>query len=181
MPRRMPLTSGALGPLAVACATTTMLTTVTAIAGGADEAARTPARPPVRVYTNADLERVHPFAAQTGGSLVPAAPADQDPAGERETASRGRGESYWRREAAAVRERLHALEEQAAGLRTRIAERELNKQELVYGGRRRSSSGSASIASLLSSLAAVERRMQRTQEDLEERARRDRALPGWLR
>ena len=75
MSRRMPLTSGALGLLAVACATTTILTTVTAIAGGADEAARTPARPPVRVYTNADLERVHPFAAQTGGSLGPAAPA----------------------------------------------------------------------------------------------------------
>ena len=179
MSRRMPPTSRALGLLAVACTTATMITTATA--SGADEVARPPARPPVRVYTNADLERVHPFAAQTGGSLVPAAPADEDPAGERETASRGRGESYWRREAAAVRERLRALEERAAGLRTRIAERERDKQEIVYGGRRRSSPGSASIASLLSSLAAVERRMQRTQEDLEERARRDRALPGWLR
>ena len=181
MSRRMPLTSGALGLLAVACATTTILTTVTAIAGGADEAARTPARPPVRVYTNADLERVHPFAAQTGGSLVPAAPADQDSRAEREPVSRGQGEAHWRREAAVVRERLRALEERAEGLRTRIAERERARDDTVYGARKRSASGSTSVTSLRASLAALEQRIQKTQDDLDERARRDGALPGWLR
>lgn len=178
MSRRMPHTTRTLGLLAVACATGTL--------ASARENPRPPARPPARVYTNADLERIHPLAGQTGGSSLPAVPADVSPAGDGETASRGRGEDYWRREAAAVRERLLALEERAAGLRTRIAERErAPREETIYGARRRSSSGSSSgstsVASLRASLAAVERRIRRAQEDLEERARRDGALPGWLR
>ena len=172
MPRRMPSLNLALGLLATACAQTAVV---------ADEAARPKARPPVRAYTNADLERVHPFAAQTGASSVPAAPADQDSMAERDPVSRGQGEAYWRREAAAVRERLRALEERAEGLRTRIAERERARDDTVYGNRKRSSPGSASVASLRASLAAVERRIGKTQDDLEERARRDGALPGWLR
>ena len=139
----------------------------------------------MRVYTNADLERIHPLAGQTGGSSTPAATAEEDAAAERETASRGQGEAYWRREAAAVRERVRALEERAAGLRTRIAERERDTEPVVYGRRQRSSSsspsGSSSIASLRASLAAVERRIQKAEDDLADRARREGALPGWLR
>jgi hypothetical protein len=170
--------SPALGLLAVVSA-------AVATATGPDEGARPAARPAVRVYTNVDLERIHPFAGQTGGSSVPGA-ADPSPEGEREPASGGRGEAYWRREAAAVLERLRTLDERAAALRARIAERErAPREETVYGRRGRSSSGSGSasgsVASLRSSLAALERRMQRTQEDLEDRARRDGALPGWLR
>jgi hypothetical protein len=154
---------------------------LTATAVAAEEPAR-PARPPARVYTNADLERVHPFAAETGVRSLPAVEGDPTPAAVPEPATRGRGEAYWRREAAAVRERLRALEERADGLRARIAERErAPSDETVYGSRKRSSAGSTSNASLQRSLAAVERRMQRTWEDLEERARRDGALPGWLR
>jgi hypothetical protein len=166
-----PFISRAIGLLAVACATT---------AACADEAPRPAPRTPVRVYTNADLERVHAFVTETGVSSVPAVPAGESPGVEREPESRGQGEAYWRREAAAVRERLRALEERAAGLRTRIAERERAKDDTVYGARKRSASGSTS-ASLRASLAAVERRIGNTQDDLEERARRDGALPGWLR
>jgi hypothetical protein len=139
-----------------------------------------PARkPPVRVYTNADLDRVHPFAAETGGSSVPAVAADeQRPAPSTESKRKGHGEAHWRAEAARVRERLRALEERAAELRAQIAER--SSQSEVFG-RRRSSAGKPSVASLEASLAAVERRARLTQEDLEERARRDGALPGWLR
>ena len=172
MSRRMPCLNPAIGLLAAACATTGVL---------AEDAARRAARPPVRVYTNDDLERVHPFAAETGASSLPAVRADQDSKAEREPVSRGQGEVYWRREAAAVRERLRALEERAAGLRTRIAEREHARDDTVYGNRKRSSAGAASVASLRASLAAVERRIAKTQDDLEERARRDGALPGWLR
>ena len=176
MSRRIQFWGRTLSLLVVAGATT---------AAVADEA-RPPARPPVRVYTNADLDRIHPFAAQTGARSEPAVAADAEPAAERRPASRGQDEAYWRREAAAVRERLQTLDERAAGLRARIAERErAPRQETVYGGRRRpasgSASGSGSIASLRASLAAVERRMQRTQDDLEDRARRAGALPGWLR
>ena len=114
---------------------------------------------------------------------MPAAPADAAARrAEREPATRGHGEAYWRREAAAVRERLRALEERAAGLRTRIAERErarATRPSTAAASAR--PPASTSVASLQASLAAVERRMQRTQDDLEERARRDGALPGWLR
>ena len=144
----------------------------------ADEKPR-PTRQPARVYTNEDLDRVHPFAAETGGSSVPAVAADEArPARPAPDHRKGKGEEHWRAEAARVRERLRALEERAAELRSQIAER--SSQSEVFG-RRRSSSGKPSVAALQASLAAVERRARLTQEDLEERARRDGALPGWLR
>jgi hypothetical protein len=145
----------------------------------ADEKPRPP-RPPARVYTNEDLDRVHPFAAETGGSSVPAVAADEaSPARPAESRRKGKGEEHWRAEAARVRERLRALEERAAELRSQIAER--GSQSEVFGRRRSSSAGKTSVAALQASLAAVERRARLTQEDLEERARRDGALPGWLR
>lgn len=171
MSRRMPSPLRAIGLLAVACATS----------AAADESPRPAPRPPVRVYTNADLERVHPFTAETGVRSVPAVSHEAATSVEPAAPARGHGEDYWRREAAAVRERLRALEEKAAGLRSRIAERERAKDDTVYGIRKRSGSESTSVASLRVSLAAVERRIARTQDDLEERARREGALPGWLR
>jgi hypothetical protein len=145
---------------------------------GAEEKPK-PKRPPARVYTNADLDRVHPFAAETGGSSVPAVAVDEASAARpAESRRKGKGEEHWRAEAARVRERLRALEERAAELRSQIAER--GSQSEVFG-RRHSSAGKTSVAALQASLAAVERRARLTQEDLEERARRDGALPGWLR
>lgn len=145
----------------------------------AGDSPRPTPRPPARVYTNADLERVHPFAADTGVSSVPAVAAGDTPeAPEPDARHQGRGEPYWRSEAARVRERLRALEERAAELRARIAERA--SQSEVFG-RRRAASGSSATASLRASLAAIERRARLTQDDLEERARHDGALPGWLR
>src|SRR5262245_13131006 len=139
----------------------------------------TPRRPKARIYTNDDLDRVQPFAAETGGSSVPAVPAEEArPARAAESGRKGRGEAHWRAEAARVRERLRELEERAAGLRSQIAER--SSQSEVFG-RRRSSSDKTSVVRLQASLAAIERRARQTQEDLEERARRDGALPGWLR
>jgi hypothetical protein len=135
-------------------------------------------RPPVRVYTNADLDRVHPFAAETGASSVPAVSPEAASARRAPEARRAKGEEHWRAEAARVRERLRALEERAAELRAQIAERSSPSE--VFG-RRRASSGKSKVASLQASLAAVERRARLAQEDLEERARRDGALPGWLR
>lgn len=138
-----------------------------------------PPRPKARVYTNEDLDRVHPFAAETGGSSIPAVEAeDAKPTRPAPAGRKGKGEEHWRGEAARVREKLRALEQRAAELRSQIAER--SSQSEVFG-RRRSSGGKTSVASLQASLTAVERRAQRTQEDLEERARRDGALPGWLR
>ena len=151
-----------------------------ATAGAANHEAGPPPRPPVRVYTNEDLDRVHPFADQTGVRSVPAetpaaAPALPEPAGRRA----GRGESHWRREAERVRERVRALEAQAGELRARIAERAEEAGRVL--GRRRRSSPDGSDATLRARLAGLERRIRQEEEDLSERARRDGALPGWLR
>jgi hypothetical protein len=151
--------------------------------GARDEPAPANARSKARLYTNDDLDRVHPFAAETGVRSVPAV-ADV-PASARETATRreGRsarqGEAYWRAEAERVRQKLRALEERAGGLRARIAERSSRSE--VFGRRGSSSSRGTSLVSLQSSLAAVERRARLLEDDLAERARRAGALPGWLR
>jgi len=147
----------------------------------AETPAATPTpRPPARVYTNADLERVHPQSAETGVASVPAASAlDGRPERAAEPRRQSRGETHWRAEAARVRERLRALEERAAELRAKIAERA--SRPVVYGRRGTASGGSTSVTSLEASLAAVELRARRVQEDFEERARREGALPGWLR
>jgi hypothetical protein len=147
----------------------------------ADEDPAPAPRPPVRVYTNEDLDRVRPFRDETGVRSVPAvAPDDRLAPAEKR---RGRGEDYWRREAARVRERVRAMEAQASELRAEIAE-QAEEASHVLGRRRRSSaslSGSGSSSRLRAKLASLERRMQETEEDLTERARRDGALPGWLR
>jgi flagellar biosynthesis/type III secretory pathway protein FliH len=140
-----------------------------------------PVRPAPRVYTNEDLDRVHPFRDQTGVHSVPAeSPAEQTtPAPE--APSRGKGEQYWRREASRVRERARTLEGQAAGLRAQIAERAREQGRLLTGRRRASGSTSGSEATLRAKLEALERRLRQTEDDLLDRARRDGALPGWLR
>jgi len=145
----------------------------------AQEAAPPP-RPPVRVYTNEDLDRVHPFRDQTGVHSVPAAPAaGPAPSPEPRQRPARRGESYWRREAARVRDRVLSLEAQAAELRARIAERAEEAGRLLTRRRRATSQGTD--ATLRARLAGIERRIREEEEDLLERARRDGALPGWLR
>jgi hypothetical protein len=178
----------------LACALAAVLPPPAASAAQSDKP-DTAAKKPVRVYTNEDLERVHPFAAQTGGSSQPAVVPDggeADRSGQRsersrrrgasarsdEPDSRGRGEAWWRDEAARVRERVRALEERAAALQAKLRER--SRETPVYG-RRGSSARAADLETLQASLAALERRIRATLDDLEERARRDGALPGWLR
>jgi septal ring factor EnvC (AmiA/AmiB activator) len=147
----------------------------------ADEDPAPAPRPPVRLYTNADLDRVHPFRDETGVRSVPAVAPDDRPAPAEKR--RGRGEDYWRREAARVRERVRAMEAQASELRAEIAE-QAEEASRVLGQRRRSSaslSGSGSSPRLRAKLAGLERRLREMEDDLAERARRDGALPGWLR
>jgi len=154
----------------------------------ADDAPASPKHPPTRVYTNEDLDRVRPFRDQTGVRSVPAVAPDPPPTGSRarERAAdapadaHGRGEDYWRRERERVRDRVRAMEAQAAELRAKIAERAEEASRLLTRGRS-GASGTGSAATLRARLVALERRMRQTEEDLSERARRERALPGWLR
>jgi hypothetical protein len=149
-------------------------------ARGAPEDAGGRAKPPVRVYTNEDLDRVRPFRDETGVRSVPAvppgAPESRPSAGER---SRARGEAYWRREAERVRDRVQGMEARAADLRAQIAERDEAASHLTRG--RRASSGAGTPATLRAKLAALERRMRQLEDGLADRARREGALPGWLR
>jgi hypothetical protein len=123
---------------------------------------------------------VHPFRDQTGVHSVPAEPpaAAAPSAQTRERPARS-GESYWRREAARVRARVLSLENRAAELRAQIAERTEEAGRLLTRRRRASSEGGD--ATLRARLAGVERRIREEEADLLERARRDGALPGWLR
>ncbi len=120
-----------------------------------------PPRPAVRVYTNEDLDRVHPLRGETGVHSVPAeAPGD----------------------AARVRERVLSLETSAAELRARIEEQRDEASQLA-GRRRRgsASAGGSSLAGMRERLRSLERRIRHAEDDLLDRARRDGALPGWLR
>jgi uncharacterized coiled-coil protein SlyX len=149
----------------------------------------TPAAPPTptRVYTNDDLDRVRPYRDEIGARSVPANPdSSEKPAtGLRSTRANGkardRGEAYWRREAARVRERLRTLADQAEALRSRMAEHQERKRRQPLRPHGSRASGTDPVRALEARIAAIERRMRELEEDLAERARRAGALPGWLR
>jgi hypothetical protein len=156
-----------------------------------DDAPASSQRPPARLYTNEDLDRVRPFRDETGVRSVPAVAPDVSKrqgagalgGGSAMVDAHGHGEEYWRREAERVRDKVRAMETQADELRLRIADRAEEASHTLTRGRRSSSSGSraTSAASLRARIAALERRMKEMEVDLSERARRARALPGWLR
>jgi len=144
---------------------------------GAGTSADKPARP-VRVYTNDDLERMRPFRHETGVASVPAVSPGDVAAPARPAARPGtRGEEYWRREAARVRERVAGFAAQAEAVRATLEEREEERRRAV--GRTRTTG--ASDRTLRTRLAGLERRMRQLEDDLRDRARREGALPGWLR
>ena len=161
------------------------LTAALCFPAGASDAAP-PGRPAPRVYTNEDLDRVHRLRDQTGVHSVPAAAPDTeapralDGPGAALVDAFGRGEEYWRREAERVRDRVRALEIEADELRLRVAERAEEEGRSV-GRDRRGSTGRGSVATLRARIDALERRIEQMDIDLSERARRARALPGWLR
>jgi hypothetical protein len=125
----------------------------------------------VPAYTDEDLRRVSPRRDQTGGGMesAPSPPAEKAAAGGRT----GQGESYWRREAERVRDRLQPLRERVDALRARLEER-----RRAPGVRPYSDPG---VESLQRRIMGIEERIREAEDRLHERARRDGALPGWLR
>ena len=126
-------------------------------------------KPVAPLYTNDDLERVAPFRDQTGVASVPAARAERAAPG---SAPRGRGEAYWRREAAQVRQQVRRLEAQAAALRSRI------EAERTRPRRSRTGTRGPDLDARLRALGMESRALE---DELLDRARREGALPGWLR
>jgi len=146
----------------------------------APEAARNPSdRPEAPLYTNEDLDRVHPYRNQTGVASVPAsAPDRRRPASRPAGSPRARGEDYWRKEAARVRERVAALQARAEEVRADLAALEKRKRESPLG---RNLGNASSGGRLKARLAGIERQIRLIEDELRDRARRQGALPGWLR
>ena len=125
-----------------------------------------------RVYTNEDLARVSPRRGETGVESIPVPPAVAEGATDPAPA-KGGGESYWRGEAARVRQRVEPWRDAAADLRAAIAARQAEPGVRPYTDPK--------VRALQRKLAALEARIRDEEDRLEERARRARALPGWLR
>ena len=130
---------------------------------------------PTPTYTNEDLERVAPLRGETGVLSTPAArdaaPARSEP--------KPRGEAYWRREAERLRGRLRPLRRRADELRLRLQEARdadwRRRPGQDHGSRRSPAAGLARRLELL------EAEISEREDELQQRARREGALPGWLR
>jgi hypothetical protein len=142
---------------------------------------------PVRVYTNEDLDRVHPYRDQTGVESKPAYATTgteragtprQELGGGGATARRKRrsaegDEEQWRRSAEKLREKLRPLRERADDLREKIEERRRQPGVRPYTDPR--------IVADQRRLEVLERRIREAESNFEDRARRLGVLPGWLR
>jgi hypothetical protein len=90
-----------------------------------------------------------------------------------------RDEAYWRREADRLRARLRPLKRRADELRLRLQEARVDPgKKKLRSGR---GSGGGSTEALSQRLEAVEAEIREREDELYERARRERVLPGWLR
>jgi hypothetical protein len=132
------------------------------------------AEPPrTRVYTNEDLARVSPRREETGAWTVPAA-ADPEAKAEARDADGSRArEAHWRREADRLRDRLQPLRDRADDLRQQMDERSRTPGVKPVTDPK--------LLALARRLAATEARIRDAELAFEERARRARAMPGWLR
>lgn len=130
-----------------------------------------------RVYTNEDLDRVSPLRGETGVLSQPAAAPVAEPEGRGATragsARSGTGEAYWRREAARVRDRVRPLQDRVRALRKKVDQRRRLADV--------SPSTDPQIRAWQDDLGELEARIHEMEIDLEDRARREGAMPGWLR
>lgn len=138
----------------------------------------------VPLYTNEDLDRMSPYRGQTGVlSESTAVGGASVPSSEPRAPE---GEDYWRREAARVRERVRTLEERAEKIRRELREARSAPSPAWSSRPRRASDPSlaareARLAAREARLAAIEQQVRELESELADRARRARALPGWLR
>jgi hypothetical protein len=142
-------------------------------------------------YTNQDLDRMAPRRGEIGVLSTPAFKGGEAPAKGRPGDEHG--EAYWRAEARKVRGGLLRLQARADTTRVRLlkareAARESAFRSARSGAAGRSTSGAthapaaeARVAALEAELRRIQREMRAREEDLEERARREGALPGWVR
>ncbi len=128
----------------------------------------------VRTYTNADLDRVAPHRGETGVLSTPAVAPSDEPSPRAPSGPR-HDEAYWRREADRLHDRMRSLRQRADEVRFRLA----HPPRRAKGPRQ--STASDPTPALEARLAAIEAEMRDRQDRFDERARREGALPGWLR
>lgn len=126
----------------------------------------------VHVYTNDDLTRVSGSRAQTGGDSQPAATVGAVDA--RHVLNRSsHGETYWRREAERLRARIAQQRDAMEDLRASIEQRRRRTATRPYSD--------PQLEAAQRRLESLERRIRDQEDAFEDRARREGALPGWLR
>jgi hypothetical protein len=142
---------------------------------------------PVPAYTNEDLDRVRPLRDQTGVASKPDFDTDaneragtprQELGGDGAAAGRKRrsaesDEEKWRYQAERFRAKLQPLRDKAADLRERIEERRRQPGVRPYTDPK--------IVADQRRLDVLEQRIRDSESAFEDRARRQGALPGWIR
>jgi hypothetical protein len=151
----------------------------------ASGAAPSEEKKPVPVYTNEDLDRISPHRDETGVNSRVAVPVPRAPSTRGSDDGRARAEAYWRKQADVLHVRLQRVRERIDDLRARIAEKEAKAGEESFRSRSRRGAARASseapLEAMRRQLAALEARVRDEETRFEERARREGALPGWLR
>ena len=140
---------------------------------------------PVPLYTNEDLDRVSPHRDETGVNSQVTVPVARPAPTRGSDDGRARSEAHWRTQADRLHVRLQRANERIEDLRARIAEKEAKAANEPLGSRSRRGrshpSSDASLEAMRRQLAAMEARVRDEETRFEERARREGALPGWLR
>jgi hypothetical protein len=141
---------------------------------------------PVPVYTNDDLDRISPHRDETGVNSHVTVPVTRPAPGRGADDGRARSEAYWRKQAESLHVRQQRARERIDDLRARIAEKEAKAADESFRapsrrGRSSRASTDTSLEAMRRQLAAMEERVRDEETRFEERARREGALPGWLR
>jgi hypothetical protein len=128
---------------------------------------------PVRAYTNEDLARVSERRGETGVASEPS-PGAAAPAPARARSERtARGEEFWRREADRLRHRTEPLRRKSNELEAKLLDRRRQPGVRPYTD--------ALVVSYEAQLQGLRDRIRAEESRFEDRARREGALPGWLR
>jgi len=141
---------------------------------------------PVPVYTNEDLDRISPHRDETGVNSRVTVPVTRPASGRGADDGRARSEAYWRKQAESLHVRQQRARERIDDLRARIAEKEAKAADESFRspsrrGRSSRASSDTSLEAMRRQLAALEDRVRDEETRFEDRARREGALPGWLR
>lgn len=124
-----------------------------------------------RVFTNADLDRMAACRYQTGAQSQVGAGPRAAPSSDR-TGS-GALEADWRARWRSVDQRARKLRQEARELRQEAAEAPRDPKKKPTGRR--------SPSLLISRARSLEAEARDLEDEFQERARRQGALPGWLR